>query len=112
MQPDWKGIDADTLKQAHTAAGKDYVVLMADMFGKGYGDKTKAEPELRAGMLSVHNDLPFTLACGGKAYDTLIRITSYNVCYTKLLRALHSICSSCLRHSFSQSSQTCAQMAA
>ena len=72
VQPDWKGIDADTLKQARTAAGKDYVVLMADMFGAGYGDKPKTEEELRAGMLSVHKDLPFTLACGGRAYDTLL----------------------------------------
>ena len=41
MQPDWKGIDADTTGQAREVAGKDYVVLMADMFGKGYGDKPK-----------------------------------------------------------------------
>jgi dienelactone hydrolase len=33
MQPDWKGVCADTIGQAHTVAGKDYVVLMADMFG-------------------------------------------------------------------------------
>ena len=39
MQPDWKGIDADTTGQAQQVAGRDYVVLMADMFGKGYGDK-------------------------------------------------------------------------
>ena len=41
MQPDWKGVDRDTIAQARTVAGKDYVVLMADMFGKGYGDKPK-----------------------------------------------------------------------
>jgi dienelactone hydrolase len=72
MQPDWKGVCADTIAQAHTAAGKDYVVLMADMFGLGYGDKPKAQDELRAGMLAVHKNLPFTIACGAKAYDTLI----------------------------------------
>ena len=72
MQPDWKGIDKDTTGQARTVAGKDYVVLMADMFGKGYGDKPKQREELRAGMLAVHNDLPFTLACGGKAFDALM----------------------------------------
>ena len=60
MQPDWKGIDKDTTGQARTVAGKDYVVLMADMFGKGYGDKPKQREELRAGMLAVHKDLPFT----------------------------------------------------
>ena len=72
MQPDWKGIDKDTTGQARTVAGKDYVVLMADMFGKGYGDKPKQREELRAGMLAVHKDLPFTLACGGKAFDALM----------------------------------------
>ena len=72
MQPDWKGVCADTVGQARAVAGKDYVVLMADMFGAGYGAKEKTEPELRAGMLAVHNNLPFTLACGAKAYDTLL----------------------------------------
>jgi dienelactone hydrolase len=71
MQPDWKGVDADTIGQARTVAGKDYVVLMADMFGKGYGDKPKDETQLRAGMLAVHKDRPFTLACGKKAFDTM-----------------------------------------
>ena len=72
MQPDWKGVCADTIAQARTAAGKDYVVLMADMFGLGYGDRPKAQDELRAGMLAVHKNLPFTVACGAKAYDTLM----------------------------------------
>jgi dienelactone hydrolase len=72
MQPDWKGVDADTIAQAQTVAGKDFVVLMADMFGAGYGDKPKTQAELRAGMMAVHDNLPFTLACGSKAYDTLL----------------------------------------
>ncbi len=71
MQPDWKGIDADTTGQAQSVAGKDYVVLMADMFGTGYGDKPKDQDQLRAGMLAVHKDRPFTLACGKKAFDTM-----------------------------------------
>jgi dienelactone hydrolase len=72
MQPDWKGVDKDTIAQARTVAGKDYVVLMADMFGAGYGDKLKQPPELAAGMRKVRDDLPFTISCGGKAYDTLM----------------------------------------
>jgi dienelactone hydrolase len=72
MQPDWKGVCADTIGQARTVAGKDYIVLMADMFGAGYGAKPKTVDDLRAGMLAVHNNLPFTLNCGGKAYETLI----------------------------------------
>jgi dienelactone hydrolase len=72
MQPDWKGVCADTLEQARIAAGKDYVVLMADMFGTGYGDKPKTRDELAAGMQAVHKNLPFTIACGGKAYEVLL----------------------------------------
>ena len=41
MQPDWNGVCADTIGQARAIAGKDYVVLMADMFGLGYGAKPK-----------------------------------------------------------------------
>ena len=71
MQPDWKGVDKDTIGQARTVAGKDYVVLMADMFGKGYGDKSKNQDELRAGMLAVHKDRPFTIACERNASPLL-----------------------------------------
>jgi dienelactone hydrolase len=71
MQPDWKGIDKDTTGQAREAAGQDYVVLMADMFGKGYGDKPKNQDQLRDGMLAVHKDRPFTLACGKTSFDTM-----------------------------------------
>jgi len=62
MQPDWKGVCADTIGQARTVAGKDYVVLMADMFGAGYGQKPKTVDDLRAGMLAVHKNLNFTIA--------------------------------------------------
>lgn len=72
MQPDWKGVCSDTIGQARTVAGKDYVVLMADMFGSGYGAKPKTQDELRAGMLAVHNDLQFTLSCGATAYQALL----------------------------------------
>jgi dienelactone hydrolase len=72
MQPDWKGVCTDTIGQARDVAGKDYVVLMADMFGAGYGDKPKNPQELRAGMTAVYKDLPFTIACGGKAYEALM----------------------------------------
>jgi dienelactone hydrolase len=72
MQPDWKGVCADTIGQARTAAGKDYVVMMADMFGVGYGAKPKTEPELRAASSAVHKDLAFTLSCGGAAQAALL----------------------------------------
>ena len=72
MQPDWKGVDADTIAVARTVAGKDYVVLMADMFGAGYGSKPKTVKELAAGMSAVHKDLPFTIACGSRALEVLL----------------------------------------
>ena len=72
MQPDWKGVSPSTIGQARAVAGKDYVVLMADMFGRGYGDKPKTRDELAAGMRAVHTDLPFTIACGGKACAALL----------------------------------------
>jgi dienelactone hydrolase len=72
MQPDWKGVCADTIAQARIVAGKDYVVLMADMFGAGYGAKPKTREQLAAGMKAVHDDLAFTVACGSKAYDALL----------------------------------------
>src|SRR6202451_4747579 len=71
MQPDWKAVCSDTIGQARTVAGKDYVVLMADMFGAGYGQKPKTTDELRAGMLAVHKDRAFTIACGGAAHEAL-----------------------------------------
>jgi dienelactone hydrolase len=71
MQSDWKGVCADTIAQARTVAAKDNVVLMADMFGTGYGDKPKTREQLAAGMRAVHQDLAFTIACGAKAYDAL-----------------------------------------
>jgi dienelactone hydrolase len=72
MQPDWKGVSPAGIGQARTVAGKDYVVLMADMFGAGYGAKPKSQDELRAGMLAVHKDLAFTLSCGKTAYHALL----------------------------------------
>lgn len=71
MQPDWMGVDADNIAQARLLAGRDYVVLMADMFGQGYATKTKTRPELFAAVNGMHDNLPLTLACGGMAYDTL-----------------------------------------
>ena len=72
MQPDWKGVCADTIAQARVVAGADYVVLMADMFGTGYGDRPKTREALAAGMRAVHQDRGFTLACGSQAYDELL----------------------------------------
>jgi dienelactone hydrolase len=75
MQTDWKGVCVSTIAQARSVAGTDYVVLMADMFGAGYGDAPKTREQLAAGMKAVHDDLAFTLTCGEKAYETLFAET-------------------------------------
>ncbi|MGH6673202.1 MAG: dienelactone hydrolase family protein [Xanthobacteraceae bacterium] len=72
MQPDWKGVCPETIGQARSVAARDYVVLMADMFGAGYGIQPKPPEQLRAGMLAVHDDLAFTIGCGAEAYDALM----------------------------------------
>ena len=70
-QPDWKGVCPDTIGQAREVAGKDYVVLLADMYGVGYGAKPKTEPELRAAATGLRKNLPFILDGGPKAYAAL-----------------------------------------
>lgn len=71
-QPDWKGICRDTIDMAHRLAGRDYVVLMADMFGKDYGGGSKSRDDLGKGMRAVYTDLQFTLTCGETAYRALM----------------------------------------
>jgi len=66
-----RAIGPDTTGQAQQAAGRDYVVLMADMFAKATATSQKDQEQLRAGMLAVHKDRPFTLACGKKSFDTM-----------------------------------------
>jgi dienelactone hydrolase len=71
MQPDWKGVCPDTIEQARAVAGKDYVVLMADMFGLGYGAKVKTPDDLMKSSRAVRGDFAFINACGGEAYKVL-----------------------------------------
>jgi hypothetical protein len=47
MQPDWKGVCADTVAQAHVVARADNAVLMVDMFGAGYVIRPSRESNLR-----------------------------------------------------------------
>ena len=72
MHPDWKGIDADTLATARLIAGKEYIVLMADMYGVGYGAKPKTIPELGANMSAVYKDRAFTVACSTQALQSMM----------------------------------------
>jgi dienelactone hydrolase len=71
MQPDWNGVSVHTLEQARDIAGKDYVVLMADMFGEGYGARQKTVDDLMKSSRGVRGNVPFINACGAKALQVL-----------------------------------------
>ncbi len=70
-QPDWKGVDEDTIAQAREVAGKDYVVLLADMFGQGYGAKPKTMDDLMKASRAARGDLGFVKSCGTAALAAL-----------------------------------------
>jgi len=71
MQPDWLGVCRHSIDMAGEVAGKDYVVLLADMFGDGYGDREKSFDNLMKSSRTVRNDLAFLLGCGTAAYAAL-----------------------------------------
>lgn len=71
MHPDWLGVCPHSIEMAHEVAAKDYVVMVADMFGVGYGAREKSYDELMKVSRQVRNDLPFLLGCGGAAYAAL-----------------------------------------
>lgn len=70
-QPDWLGVCAHSTAMALEAAGTDYVMLVADMYGVGYGDKEKSQDELLKSATGVRGDVPFILGCGAAALDAL-----------------------------------------
>ena len=71
MQPDWLGVCSHSLEMAQEVAGKDYVVMVADMFGVGYGEKKKEFDELMKTSRGVRTDLKFLLGCGNTAYEAM-----------------------------------------
>jgi len=71
MQPDWLGVCPHMTGMAQEAAGKDYVMLVADMYGVGYDGPGMTQDELLASATGVRGDLPLVLGCGAKAYEAL-----------------------------------------
>ncbi|NKB49370.1 MAG: dienelactone hydrolase family protein [Alphaproteobacteria bacterium] len=71
MQPDWFGVCRHSLDMATEVAGSDYVVMVADMYGVGYGEREKSDDELLASAQGVRRDLKLILGCGAKAYEVL-----------------------------------------
>ena len=56
MVPDWMGMTDHAIDQARHVAGDDYVVLVADVWGKGTQPKDNAEAGAMSGAL--RDDLP------------------------------------------------------
>jgi dienelactone hydrolase len=71
MQPDWFGVCRHSTDMALEVAGTDYVVMMADMYGVGYGEREKTDDELLASATGVRGDLKLILGCGATAYEAL-----------------------------------------
>ena len=67
MQPDWLGVSRHGIDIARDFGGRDYVVMMADMFGAGYGAREKSFNELMKISREVRADLPHILGCGAAA---------------------------------------------
>ena len=67
MQPDWLGVSRHGIEIARDFGGSDYVVMMADMFGAGYGAREKSFDELMKISREVRADLPHILGCGAAA---------------------------------------------
>ncbi|MDE0058619.1 MAG: dienelactone hydrolase family protein [Defluviicoccus sp.] len=67
MQPDWLGVSRHGIEIARDFGGSDYVVMMADMFGAGYGEREKTFDELMKISRAVRADLPHILGCGRAA---------------------------------------------
>jgi dienelactone hydrolase len=69
MVPNWKGVNDSAIAKATQLAGDDYVVLVADVYGKGVRPKTDAE----AGPVAtkLRNERPVLRARALKAIDVL-----------------------------------------
>lgn len=71
MQPDWLGVCDHSADMAAQAGGSDFVMMVADMFGKGYGNVERTEAELGKVARATRADLPFVQGCGAVAHAAL-----------------------------------------
>ncbi len=69
MVPNWKGVNDSAIAKAKQLAGDDYVVLVADMYGKGVRPKTDAEAGPVA--TALRNQRPVLRARALKAVEVL-----------------------------------------
>ena len=69
MVPDWKGVGENAIAKARHVAGNDYVVLVADMYGKDV--RPKNDEEARAQVKQLYGDRPLLRARINKALEVL-----------------------------------------
>jgi dienelactone hydrolase len=69
MIPDWKGVTDDAVATARKVAGTRYVVLVADVYGKGVRPRTDAEA--RAQVKPLYADRTILRARAAKALSVL-----------------------------------------
>ena len=69
MVPDWKGVSDNAVAKAEHIAGRDYVVLLADVYGKGV--RPKDDKEASAQVQSLYADRKVLRARANKALDVL-----------------------------------------
>jgi dienelactone hydrolase len=70
LVPNWLGINEANLKQAELVAGRDYVVFVADMYGKAVRPKDQKEAGAAAG--AVKGDRPLMRKRAQAALDALL----------------------------------------
>jgi dienelactone hydrolase len=71
MQPNWYGVCDKNRAQAASIAGRDYVVLLADMFGANHFQKQLAPPERLEQVKHIHTNLDFTLPAANGAFNAM-----------------------------------------
>ncbi|WP_133478249.1 dienelactone hydrolase family protein [Cognatilysobacter segetis] len=69
MVPNWMGVNASAVEKAKRVAGRDYVVLVADVYGRGLRPRNAQEAGAAAGALKA--DRPKLRARMLKAVDVL-----------------------------------------
>ena len=69
MVPNWMGVNASAVEKAKAVAGKDYVVLVADVYGRDLRPKDAKEAGKAAGVL--RGDRALLRSRMQKAFDTL-----------------------------------------
>ena len=69
MVPNWMGVNASAVQKAKAVAGRDYVVLVADVYGRNVRPKTPQEAGAAA--IALKNDRPKLRARMRKAVDVL-----------------------------------------